>query len=55
MLNPRPIILPGPQGSWDDQVLAPDVHLQGRLPRMWFLGVSVGSHCAIGYAESTPG
>lgn len=55
VLDPRPIILPGPKGSWDDQVLAPDVHLEGRLLRMWFLGISAGSHFAIGYAESRSG
>ncbi|MGH2549792.1 MAG: hypothetical protein ACRDHN_10405 [Thermomicrobiales bacterium] len=49
---PDPIIVPSPNGFDAGGALAPDVHIEGNLARMWFLGFDTAGDIAIGYAET---
>jgi predicted GH43/DUF377 family glycosyl hydrolase len=49
---PDPIIVPSPDGFDAGGALAPDVHIEGDLARMWFLGFDTAGDIAIGYAEA---
>ncbi|CAN5488368.1 hypothetical protein BH09CHL1_BH09CHL1_20130 [soil metagenome] len=49
---PDPIITPSDDGFDAGGALAPDVHVEGNLARMWFLGFDTAGDISIGYAEA---
>ena len=51
-VSPDPIVAPSNNGFDDAGVLAPDVHVEGDVARMWFLATDKSGHFAIGYAEA---
>jgi len=51
----NPVVVTGTVGSWESQVLCPDVILDGATYRMWYTGQDAHGGQRIGYATSPDG